>query len=188
MNLPTTPAKIVNGIDTKAVEQSVDTISQDFTQGIVKFQVNTAWSGGTKSATRVESWELGGQKLAKNFTIYTDEPEELAGTNTAPNPQETLMAALNACMMVGYVINAAMLGIELEKLEISSEGVLDLRGAFGLDETVKPGNEEICYTVRIKGNGTPEQFQEIHKAVMATSPNFWNITNPVKLKPELCVE
>lgn len=52
-----------HGIDTNVVERSFDIIAQDFTQGIIKFQVNTAWNGGTKSATRVESWELGGQTL-----------------------------------------------------------------------------------------------------------------------------
>jgi hypothetical protein len=42
--------------------------------------------------------------------------------------------------------------------------------------------------VRIKGNGTKEQFAEIHEAVMATSPNFYNLSRPVGLKPTLVVE
>jgi len=36
--------------------------------------------------------------------------------------------------------------------------------------------------------GTKEQFAEIHKAVMATSPNFHNVSRPVDLKPTLVVE
>ena len=31
------------------------------------------------------------------------------------------------------------------------------------------------YTVRIKGNGTPEQFREIHDTVRRTSPNYFNV-------------
>ena len=46
----------------------------------------------------------------------------------------------------------------------------------------------IFYTVRIKGNGTKEQFAEVHKAVMATSPNFYNLSRPVVLKPALVIE
>ena len=42
--------------------------------------------------------------------------------------------------------------------------------------------------MRIKGNGTKEQFAEIHEAVMATSPNFYNLSQPVALKPTLVVE
>ena len=51
-----------------------------------------------------------------------------------------------------------------------------------------PGYEKLSYTVRIKGNGTKEQFAEIHEAVMATSPNFYNLSRAVTLEPALIVE
>ena len=53
---------------------------------------------------------------------------------------------------------------------------------------VRPGYETLSYVVRIKGSGTREQFAEIHKAVMVTSPNFYNVSRPVALKPTLVVE
>jgi hypothetical protein len=90
--------------------------------------------------------------------------------------------------MVGYVTGCAMKGIELERLSIETEGELDLRGFLGLDDSVKPGYDEIRLIVRIKGNGTPEQFQEIHETVKARSPNFFNISNPIAIKPELVVD
>ena len=49
------------------------------------------------------------------------------------------------------------------------------------------GYENLSYTVHIKGNGTKQQFAEIHAAVMATSPNFYNLSRPVALKPVLVV-
>ena len=73
--------------------------------------------------------------MPRNFTIVADEPMELLGTNTAPNPQELLMAAVNACMMVGYVCQAAIRGITLDDCRIETEGELDLRGFLGLDES-----------------------------------------------------
>src|SRR5271155_2045456 len=54
--------------------------------------------------------------------------------------------------------------------------------------TTARGYENLRYKVRIKGNGTKEQFAEIHEAVMATSPNFYNLSRPVALKPTLVVE
>ena len=51
-----------------------------------------------------------------------------------------------------------------------------------------PGYEKLSYVVRIKGSGSKEEFAEIHKAVMATSPNFYNMSRPVALKPTLVVE
>ena len=90
-------------------------------------------------------------------------------------------------MTVGYVAQCAVRGITLESLEIETEGEIDLRGFFGLDPSVAPGYESLSYTVRIKGDGTAEQFAEIHEAVMATSPNFHNVSRPVALKPTLVI-
>ena len=98
------------------------------------------------------------------------------------------MAALNACMMVGYAAQCAVRGITLEKLEIETSGKIDLRGFLGLDASVPSGYENLSYTIRIKGSGTKEEFAEIHEAVMATSPNFYNVSRPVTLKPNLVVE
>ena len=98
------------------------------------------------------------------------------------------MAALNACMMVGYVVGAAVEGITLEKVEIETRGELDLRGFLGIDPTVRPGYESMQYTVRIKGDGTPAQFAKIHDTVRRTSPNYFNIAQPIRLDAELVVE
>lgn len=126
--------------------------------------------------------------MKRDYAIRADEPPELLGRGEAPNPQELLMAGLNACMMVGYVAGCALKGIELESVEIETEGELDLRGFLGIDAEVKPGYDELKYVVRLRGNGMPEQYREVHETVMATSPNFFNISNPVRLRPRLVVE
>ena len=50
------------------------------------------------------------------------------------------------------------------------------------------GYDNLRYKARIKGNGTKQQFAEIQEAVTATSPNFYNLSRPVALKPTLVVE
>src|SRR5688572_28764183 len=180
--------RIVNGVDTVALKQLIDNSAPGGRASEVKFTVATHWRGGAKSETRVEGYEFAGRRIEKDFSILIDEPRELCGANTQPNPQEMLMAAFNACMLVGYVAGATVHGIELTSLSIETEGQLDLRGFLGLDATVKPGYDAIRYTVRIKGDGTPQQFQKIHETVMATSPNRWNLANPIRLEAELVVE
>ena len=184
----TVQAVKINGFDTDALKQVMTNVSEDASQGQAKFEVTTFWKGGTRSETRVESCQLAGEQIRRDFTIPVDEPEELLGGNTAPNPQEMLMTAFNTCMLVGYVAGCSMKGIHLDKLEIHTEGELDLRGFLGLDDSVKPGYDEIHYTVRIKGDGTREQYREVHETVMATSPNRWNIANPITLHSDLIVE
>ena len=151
----------VNGIDVAALTGVIRDVAADPAKGAVQFHVATAVAGPDPQPRRRSSRTASAARRSpRSFQIDVDEPLELLGTNTAPNPQEMLMTALNACMMVGYVVGAAVEGITLEKVEIETSGELDLRGFLGIDPTVRPGYESMQYTVRIKGNGTPEQFRE----------------------------
>jgi uncharacterized OsmC-like protein len=178
----------VNGLDVDALRATIRAIEEDPAKGMVEFRVKSAWTGQTRSETTVDSYTIGGQTVKRSFRVAVDEPFELLGENTAPNPQEMLMTALNACVMVGYVAGAAANGITLQKLEIETRGELDLRGFLGIDPKVRPGYESIQYTVRIKGNGTPEQFRKIHETVIKTSPNYFNVSQQIRLDAELVVE
>lgn len=178
----------LNGIDTEALQATMAAVKADPSKGIARFQVTTDWKGGPRSETRVEGWELGGERIPKDFTIQIDEPFELLGTNTAPNPQEYLLAGMNACLLATYVAACAAQGIELEQASIESKGELDLRGFLGIDGNVKPGYDSIDYTIRVKGDGTKEQFERVHRWMQKTSPNYWNMAQPVELKPTLVVE
>lgn len=178
----------VNGLDVDALMQVIGEVQRDPAKGQVEFRVRSQWKGHTRSRSTVESYTIGGQVVHRNFSIDADEPFELLGRNTAPNPQELLMSALNACITVGYVAGASVQGITLDKVEIETSGALDLRGFLGIDPSVPAGYETIRYVVRIKGNGTPEQFREIHETVLKTSPNYFNITRPVKIEARLEVE
>lgn len=180
-------ANVINGIDTDALKGLIGQVAEDPESGSTHWRVTSSWRGGTRSDAHVSGYSIGKHYVKKNFTIQADEPLELGGTNQFANPQEYLLAALNACVMVGYAAGCAMEGIELEDLRIETEGEIDLRGFFGLDPSVKPGYDEIRYTVHIKGKGTREQFQKVHETVSTTSPNRFNIANPIRLRSELVV-
>lgn len=180
--------KKVNGIDVEYIWEVVNQISEDPAKGMTHWNVSTQWKGGTRSDSHVKGFEVGGQFVEREFTVNIDEPNELGGTNKFANPQEYLLSALNACMMVGYVAACALQGIELEDVRIETEGDIDLRGFLGIDPNVSPGYDELKYTVFIKGKGTAEQFQKVHDIVTATSPNRFNIANRIKLNSDLVVE
>src|SRR5262245_28299724 len=77
----------VNGINTEALRSTVEAVTQDPSKGATHWQVTSHWRGGTRSDARVTSYEIGGQRIAKDFTIRVDEPLELCGTNEFANPQ-----------------------------------------------------------------------------------------------------
>jgi uncharacterized OsmC-like protein len=179
---------IVNGINTEALLGTINAVAKDPAKGATHWQVATEWRGGARTDTQVSEYGIGGQRVARDFTIRTDEPVELCGTNKYANPQEYLLAALNSCVIVTYVSYCSLNGIELEDLRIETEGDIDLRGLFSLDPSVSAGYEQLRITVFVRGNGTPEQFQEMHRTVMATSPNFFNLSNAIEMKPLLVVQ
>jgi uncharacterized OsmC-like protein len=176
----------------------VNDIDLDRLQGLVvdaminpalAFEVTTRWEGQFRSASRAGPIRLGnGELIVRDHVIRADEPEEILGSDEAPSPQELLFAALNACMTVGYVAGAAKRGINLSKLEIETSGTLDLRGFFALADTVPPGYPALRYVVRIAGDGTAEQFAEIHAEVQATSPNYDNLARAIRMDARLEVE
>ncbi len=179
LDMPTRPP--VNGLDLAALDETVAAVTKDPCKGQVAFRVRTDWKGQTRSESTVDSYTLAGEVMPRSFTIVADEPHELLGTNAAPNPQELLMSAVNACMVVGYVAQASVRGITLDTCRIETEGELDLRGFLGLEDGVPAGYRRINYLVHLEGDGTREQFEEIHQAVMATSPNYFNLAKPVQM-------
>jgi uncharacterized OsmC-like protein len=179
---------VVNGINVDDLFALIEGIKRNADNAKTNWRASTTWQGQARSRTQVEGFEIGGKRVPRRFSIDIDEPCEIGGSNRFANPQEHLLAALNACMMVGYAAQCAVRGITLERLEIETAGEIDLRGFLGLDPAVPPGYDKLHYIVRIKGRGTREEFVEVHKAVMATSPNFHNVSRPVDLVPTLIVE
>ncbi|NUS99375.1 MAG: OsmC family protein [Sphingomonas sp.] len=177
----------VNGLDLQALGEVVEAIEKDSSKAKVSFDVVTRWKGQTRSETTVSGFTLAGERIDRSHTIVADEPYELLGADSAPNPQELLMAAFNACITVGYVAGAALKGIKLDSLEIRTKGELDLRGFLGLSDSVPPGYENVDYEVRIAGDGSAEDFEEIHQNVMKTSPNYFNVSRPIRLNGSLRV-
>ena len=149
--LDTVKNDLVNGLDLKALGCVAESVEKDPARGKIAFAVTTRWTGQTRSETVVDGYSVAGEHIGRTHKILADEPCELLGGDSAPNPQELLMAAFNACITVGYVAGASLQGITLESLEIRTRGELDLRGFLGLSDTVAPGYEEIEYEVRNQG-------------------------------------
>jgi hypothetical protein len=136
---PQSASRTLNGLDVAYLRSVIAEVTADAKKGATRWRVATQWRGGARSDTHVSSYDIGGQEVKKDFTIRIDEPVELGGTNLFANPQEHLLAALNACMTVGYVAACSLEGIEIDELRIETRGDIDLRGFLGLDASVKPG-------------------------------------------------
>jgi uncharacterized OsmC-like protein len=175
----------INGIDTEALFATIDAIKQDPSKASCRFFTATEWRQGTVSRTKVSRYQLAGQDVKQDYTMTIDEPGALLGTDSAPNPQMFLYAALSSCVLNTFVVSAAAKGIKLESLQFDLEGELDLRGFLGIDRTINAGYKELTLVCRVKGDGTREQYQECLEAGTRYSPNFQTITRAVPVHYKL---
>src|SRR3954447_17877 len=111
---------VVNGINVDDLFALIEGVRRDPAKGLTNWQVTTTWQGQARSRAEIESFEIGGKKVPRRFSIDIDEPLELGGSNSFANPQEHLIAALNACMTVGYAAQCAVRGISIERLTIET--------------------------------------------------------------------
>ncbi|ADC65903.1 OsmC family protein [Ferroglobus placidus DSM 10642] len=168
----------INGVDVEYLKQLVETVKKHPELGRTLWRARSKWKDGFKVEVNI-----------RDFTIRMDEPKDLGGTNTAPNMVEFVLGALGACLVVGYVMNAAIRGIELDKVEIDVEGDIDLPGFFGLEspEKVSPGFTNIRARVFLKTKKpvSKEELKELHETVVKTSPVGNTLMKPVNLEVKL---
>lgn len=93
--------------------------------------------------------------------VLIDEPKHLGGTDVAPNPVEYILAALGGCINVLVITFADQYSVVVEDLDVQIEGDLDPDGFLGINPTVRPGYEEIRYSVDITSPSQPENIQAL---------------------------
>ncbi len=79
----------------------------------------------------------------RGFKLIVDEPQELGGTNDAPNPVEYILAGYAGCINVVAHITAKEFNIDLKDLEISIDGDLNPARLFGQSFSERAGYQNI---------------------------------------------
>jgi uncharacterized OsmC-like protein len=162
---------------------------QDSSRGKAVFNVSTVWQGGLKSEAICNASVVSGKKISNTgHRIYSDEPEILGGGGSAPGPQELLLAAFNACLTASYVAAAKTENVQIEKLTITTSGELDVSAFLGFSTSENPVPEKLRYVINVSGSGSVAQFEKIHQAVIATSPNRWIIGKGILIEGDQVVE
>ena len=134
-----TTGNVVNGVNVDDVQQLIAAIEEDEDLATSHFRLTNKWINGGHNRSRIDDFYSGGQDHMhlKAFELDADEPAVLAGTDKAANPVEYLLHALCACLETTLVYHAAVRGIQINALETTIEGDLDLRGFLGISNDVR---------------------------------------------------
>jgi uncharacterized OsmC-like protein len=172
---------IVNGVNVDNLFTTIDAIKANPTIAKFNFRIQNKWEGAAHNRSVINEFGGAGQEFSrpKSFILRADEPAVLLGQDSAPNPVEYLLHALAACVTTGMVYHAAARGIQIEEVQSSFEGDIDLHGFLGLDPKVRKGYEGIRVTFKLKADVPDEQLQEIVKLGTGHSPVFDSLTNGV---------
>jgi uncharacterized OsmC-like protein len=183
MTTTQTQSKMVNGVAVDGLSATIDAITATPALAAFKFRVRNQWLDGPRNQSRIDTFYGAGQEQTrpKPFLLETDEPLVLLGKDTAVNAGEYLLHALAACLTGTMVFHAAARGIEIEEIESSLEGDIDLRGFLGIDNRVRNGFQEIRVKFKIKADATDEQLEEIGLLAPTYSPVFDSLTNGVAI-------
>jgi len=116
-----------------------------------------------------------------------DEPPQLLGDDTAPNPSEALLAALGSCLAVGIHANAVARGIEVSKIELELEGDINITSVWGTgDVAPKPvGFMAVRARVLLDAQADRETLSALVAHSVAWSPVAGSVRNPVPLDVRL---
>lgn len=162
---------------TEVIEATKTAVSTDAKQAQAVFSSGHDLVGVTEVSTLVGS--------GHRFTV--DEPDSLGGGNAGANPVEYALAALGSCQAITYRFWAAHLGIALDSVHVDVEGDLDVRGFFGIDNSVRPGFGAVRLQVRVTGPESAERYQQLAEAVDAHCPVLDLFKNPVPVRRELSI-
>jgi len=116
-----------------------------------------------------------------------DEPPQLLGDDTAPNPTEALLAALGSCVAVGIQANAIARGFTVHGIEVELEGDINITSVWGTgDLSPKPLG---LTAVRIKAHldidgASDTELKDLLEHAAKWSPVLNTVRNPVPVTVE----
>ena len=164
----------LNDVNIESVASLAGKIMEEPEVADTKWNARVKWNGGFRSHATIREFE----------PIASDEPPELGGSNTGPNPVEQVLAALGNCLAVGYAANATAAGIEIKDLSIDLEGDIDLHTFLGLAEG-NAGYSGISVKVNIDSDASAADIQALHDKVTNTSPVGHTLSRAVPVKIDL---
>ena len=116
--------------------------------------------------------------------IYQAEAHKgVGGGGTGACSGDLLLGALAACAQITCQMVAAAMGIATERIEVTVEGDLDLRGTLGLSKEVPVGFESIRLNFDVAAPAaTPEQLRALREKTEQYCVVMQTLMRPPKIE------
>jgi uncharacterized OsmC-like protein len=177
----------MNGVDVPTLFATINAVGEQPELAKFQFRASNQWVRGTHSRTRIEGYSGAGGEHAQtaDFVYDADHPPVLCGAGNAPSPVEFLLHAIASCITAGIGNIASARGIELESVECTVEGDLNVQGLLGLSDDVRNGYQGIRLSFKVKGDADDETLRKVVAQSTARSAVYDVLTNGVPVSIEV---
>jgi uncharacterized OsmC-like protein len=119
-------------------------------------------------------------------SIYKAEAHKgVGGVGAGACSGDLLLGALAACAQITCQMVAAAMGVATERIEVTVEGDLDLRGTLGMSKDVPVGFEGIRLQFNVGApKATPEQMNALREKTEQYCVVMQTLLRPPKLQTE----
>jgi uncharacterized OsmC-like protein len=168
----------INNVNVAEMRRFVAALAKDATLGRKNKRVTGSWSFHEGSPQF--SAKLDYPKGAS--TVNVELPPFAGGWGTSPDPIQTCLSGLAACMAVTYMAVATAEGVRLTKLQVTAENWMDLRKQMGLsqDNII----ERVKFTVAAEG-ADRATLERLLKVAESRCPGTECVTRAIPLTTEL---
>jgi uncharacterized OsmC-like protein len=157
-----------------SLERNVRAVSHRPSVGQGTAKTKVRWRQGLTCDVEDGPW-----KLVVGMT------DRYGGDNAGPNPGVFGRTALGSCLVIGYAMWAARLGVPLRALEVEIQADYDVRGELGIEDAVRPGYQAMRYIVTIESDAPEAEVMAMLDQADRCSSYLDDFANPVPVLREV---
>jgi uncharacterized OsmC-like protein len=147
----------------------------DFRADPEKAQVRLSASSKVAGITGARPTRIG------DTVLISDSGPGLAGHALGPTAPEILLGALASCLVHTYLLQAVLLNIPIDHVEVTASGSLDYAPIVGLPADEPTRMQNITYSAQVESESAPELIEKLHAVVEATCPVLNTLRMPVEV-------
>lgn len=118
----------------------------------------------------------------REHQVLSDSPADFAGFNLGPSSPELQLGVLGTCVTHIFLIQAALLQVPLDSLEVEVQGTLDARAGSVGHEATPIWPHDIGYVAHVASPASQEQLDTLFAAVEKNCPILNLLRNPQSIQ------
>ena len=126
------------------------------------------------------------ESKVKDFTLMSDEPVAVGGTNRGPTPLDFFASSIGFCENVMFARHAALLSLRFESLETCVRGHWDRRGQYEIDGT-EPSFKDMIIETRVTTKDPVQKVVEVTRLSHSRCPMHATIAKAMTVTDKLFV-